>query len=114
MQNLHKASLEVCFKDTPCLTTGEIDQLLVKLPGWQIVYQNEQPQLYREFEFANFTEALAFTNAIGELAEQCNHHPSLTTEWGKVTVIWWTHLISGLHINDFLMAAKCDQNYDER
>jgi 4a-hydroxytetrahydrobiopterin dehydratase len=30
-------------------------------------------------------------------------------EWGKVTVTWWTHVIGGLHKNDFIMAAKCDR-----
>ncbi|PTB84099.1 4a-hydroxytetrahydrobiopterin dehydratase, partial [Pseudidiomarina aestuarii] len=36
------------------------------------------------------------------------HHPTLTTEWGKVTVTWWTHAIHGLHKNDFIMAARTD------
>jgi 4a-hydroxytetrahydrobiopterin dehydratase len=30
------------------------------------------------------------------------------TEWGKVTVSWWTHKIRGLHRNDYIMAAKTD------
>jgi 4a-hydroxytetrahydrobiopterin dehydratase len=33
------------------------------------------------------------------------------TEWGKVTVTWWTHKIRGLHHNDFIMAAKTDGLY---
>jgi 4a-hydroxytetrahydrobiopterin dehydratase len=33
------------------------------------------------------------------------------TEWGKVTVTWFTHSISGLHHNDFVMAAKTSQAY---
>ena len=28
--------------------------------------------------------------------------------WGRVTVTWWTHVLSGLHINDFIMAAKTE------
>jgi 4a-hydroxytetrahydrobiopterin dehydratase len=31
------------------------------------------------------------------------------TEWGKVTVTWWTHKIGGLHQNDFIMAARTDE-----
>ncbi|MED6332186.1 MAG: 4a-hydroxytetrahydrobiopterin dehydratase, partial [Pseudomonadota bacterium] len=27
---------------------------------------------------------------------------------GKVTVCWWTHKINGLHLNDYIMAAKTD------
>jgi 4a-hydroxytetrahydrobiopterin dehydratase len=33
--------------------------------------------------------------------------------WGKVSVEWWTHNIKGLHENDFIMAAKTDQAYEE-
>ncbi|MDF3015185.1 MAG: pterin-4-alpha-carbinolamine dehydratase, partial [Thermomicrobiales bacterium] len=43
-----------------------------------------------------------------ELAEEEGHHPALLTEWGKVTVSWWSHKIRGLHRNDFIMAAKTD------
>ena len=63
---------------------------------------------------ANFVEALAFTNAIGALAEAAGHHPALTTEWGRVTVGWWTHAIGGLHRNDFVMAAKTAERYAGR
>ena len=67
------------------------------------------PKLARTFRFGNFGEALAFTAAVGELAEQEGHHPRIVTEWGRVAVTWWTHKIRGLHRNDFIMAAKTDQ-----
>src|SRR5262249_37265726 len=66
------------------------------------------PQLERVFHFPSFADALAFTNQIGTLAEAEGHHPALLTEWGRVTVTWWTHKIRGLHRNDFIMAAKTD------
>ena len=53
--------------------------------------------------------ALAFTNRVGEIAEEEGHHPALLTEWGRVTVTWWTHKIRNLHVNDFVMAAKTDR-----
>src|SRR5260370_1019198 len=43
---------------------------------------------------------------VGALAEEEGQHPALPTEWGRVTVTWWTHKIRGLHRNDFIMAAK--------
>ena len=67
--------------------------------------------LERVFKWKNFVQALAFTNRVGELAEEEGHHPALLTEWGKVTVTWWTHKIKGLHRNDFIMAARTDQLY---
>jgi 4a-hydroxytetrahydrobiopterin dehydratase len=63
------------------------------------------------FRFATFADALQFTNVVGKLAEAEGHHPTLLTEWGKVTVTWWTHKIRGLHRNDFIMAAKTDALY---
>ncbi len=61
------------------------------------------------FKFKNFVQSLEFTNQVGALAEAEGHHPALLTEWGRVTVTWWTHKIKGLHRNDFIMAAKTDQ-----
>ena len=52
-------------------------------------------RLERSFNFKNFSEALSWTNKVGELAEAEDHHPALLTEWGKVTVTWWTHKIRG-------------------
>ncbi|HSE95394.1 MAG TPA: 4a-hydroxytetrahydrobiopterin dehydratase, partial [Methylomirabilota bacterium] len=59
--------------------------------------------------FPTFVAALDFTNRVGALAEAEGHHPALLTEWGRVTVSWWTHAIRGLHRNDFVMAAKTDR-----
>jgi hypothetical protein len=49
--------------------------------------------LERKYIFKNFREALEFTNKVGELAEEQDHHPMIQTEWGRVTVTWWTHAI---------------------
>ncbi|MEZ4484433.1 MAG: 4a-hydroxytetrahydrobiopterin dehydratase [Syntrophotaleaceae bacterium] len=51
--------------------------------------------LSRSFKFGNFAEALNFTNRVGELAEAEGHHPQIITEWGKVTVQWYTRKIKG-------------------
>lgn len=54
-------------------------------------------QLERVYKFKNFKQAIAFTNKVGDMAEDEGHHPGLLTEWGKVTVTWWSHSIKGLH-----------------
>ncbi|GIT24315.1 MAG: hypothetical protein CM1200mP41_03590 [Gammaproteobacteria bacterium] len=68
-------------------------------------------QISRIYAFDNFVDAIAFTNRIGDLAETEGHHPALLTEWGRVTVRWWTHKIRGLHRNDLIMGAKSDALY---
>jgi len=65
-------------------------------------------RLERVFRFEDFAEAMAFTEKVAGIAESEGHHPALLTEWGRVTVTWWTHKIRGLHKNDFIMAAKTD------
>jgi 4a-hydroxytetrahydrobiopterin dehydratase len=81
------------------------------VPEWQVREVGQVKRLERVFKLKDFVEALAFTNKIGTLAEAEGHHPLIVTEYGRVTVNWWTHKIQGLHQNDFIMAAKTDKLY---
>ncbi len=74
--------------------------------GWQVVNEHH---LEKEYRFKNFREALAFTNRVGELAEQQGHHPDINLAWGKVKLTIWTHKIDGLTESDFVFAAKADK-----
>ena len=60
------------------------------------------------FVFLNYDDSRNFLNKVADLAEEEDHHPELTLEWGKVTVLWWSHKIKGLHKNDFICASKTD------
>src|ERR687896_521338 len=88
------------------VTPEEIAALHPQVAEWDLVEVDGVSRLRRDFEFPDFAAALAFTNLVGALAEAEGHHPALLTEWGRVTVSWWTHKIRGLHRNDFVMAAK--------
>jgi len=109
MNSLVEMKCVPCRGGEPTVTDEEMEQLKPKVPDWQIIDRNGVNQLERVFKFKNFAQALAFTNKVGEIAEEEQHHPVLKTEWGKVTVTWWTHKIGGLHRNDFIMAAKTDK-----
>ncbi|BAZ48342.1 transcriptional coactivator/pterin dehydratase [Nostoc sp. NIES-4103] len=109
MTELAQNKCTACHKDAPRVTEDEIAELKPQIPDWKIVEQDEVSRLERIYKFADFQTALAFTQRVGEEAEKEGHHPALLTEWGKVTVTWWTHAIKGLHRNDFIMAAKTDQ-----
>src|SRR5262245_46720830 len=95
-----------CRRDSPRVTEAEIAELRGQVPDWQMVEREGIVRLEKVFHFPTFVDALAFTNRVGALAEEQGHHPALLTEWGRVTVTWWTHKIRGLHRNDFVMAAK--------
>ncbi|QEY25493.1 4a-hydroxytetrahydrobiopterin dehydratase [Neisseria zalophi] len=108
MNDLAKQACEACRADAPKVSDEELAQLMKLIPEWQPVVVDGVLQLQRHFKFKNFKQAMAFTNRLADLAEEEGHHPGILTEWGKVTVTWWSHSIKGLHRNDFIMAAKTD------
>lgn len=111
MSELAKEACEACRADAPKVSDAELADLIKEIPEWSAPVVDGVLQLQREYSFKNFKDALAFTNKVGALAEEVGHHPGLLTEWGKVTVSWWTHKIKGLHRNDFILAARTDQLY---
>ena len=109
MTDLAREKCVACRRDSPRATDAEIAELSPAIPDWTMLELEGVPRLQRVYKFPDFAQALAFTNQVGELAESEGHHPAITTEWGRVTVAWWTHKIRGLHRNDFVMAAKTDR-----
>lgn len=109
MMALENQVCEACKIGSPKATTAEIASFMRQIPDWEIIEVDGIAQLSRTFEWADFQAALAFTNRIGAIAEKARHHPAILTEWGRVTVRWWTHKIKGLHVNDFIMAARTDR-----
>ena len=97
-----------CSGKVPPVSEAEVVELKPQIPDWDIISVEGVSQLQRVYNFIDFKTALDFTNRVGEIAEAEQHHPALLTEWGKVTVTWWTHALKGLHRNDFIMAAKTD------
>ena len=107
MAELSREKCEACRAGAPAVADSEIAVLGMQVPEWKLLNEDER-KLQRVFRFKNFADAIAFTVRVGELAESESHHPAILTEWGRVTVTWWTHAIRGLHRNDFIMAAKTD------
>ena len=97
-----------CRGGDPSLTEAEIAELLPQVPEWQLVERDDIPRLQRIFKFKNYAQSLDFTNKVAAIAEEQDHHPLIVLEWGRVMVQWWTHVVKGLHKNDFIMAAKTD------
>ncbi len=81
----------------------ELHQQLEK--NWKVI---DEHHLEKEYFFKNFREALAFTNGVGVIAEEEGHHPDVFLAYGKVKIQLWTHKINGLSENDFILAAKIE------
>ena len=111
MPELSQQTCEACRADAPRISDADLKTLMPKIPDWGVVVVDEIMRLNREFSFKNFEQAMAFSNRVGDIAEAAGHHPAILTEWGKVTVTWWTHKIKGLHKNDLIMAARTDTLY---
>ena len=109
MTQLSEERCVACRADSPHVTDEEVAELKPLVPDWNLTVEEGVRRLECTYRFRNFAQALAFTNAVGGLAEAEGHHPRLVTEWGSVSVTWWTHKIRDLHRNDFIMASKTDR-----
>ena len=109
MSELSQLKCVACRGGDPALTESEIAELMPHVLQWQLVTQDNILRLQCVFKLKNYAEALEFTNKIAALAEAEDHHPLIVLEWGRVTIQWWTHVVKGLHKNDFIMAAKTDE-----
>ena len=91
----------------------ELRTLLKQVPDWEIGHSHEDNLFFlvRTFTFDSYEKGVEFHNAIAKAAEEEQHHPELITSYQRITVKWWTHSVGGLHLNDFVMAAKCDEIY---
>ena len=111
MVELSKQDCEACRAGAPLISDEDLRRLMPEIPDWQVIVVDGVMQLAREFSFGDFAQAMEFSNRVGDLAESENHHPAILTEWGKVTITWWSHKIRGLHRNDLILAARTDQVY---
>jgi 4a-hydroxytetrahydrobiopterin dehydratase len=111
MDALADRDIVLCKKGTPPLTETEYAPLLAELPGWDIERVDGVERLQRTFVFADPSDATAFSRFLSAAADEADHHPFLLREQNRLTIIWWTHSIKGLHLNDFIMAARCDEAF---
>lgn len=106
MSGLSKETCVPCRGGVPPLAGEELEALTRELGGGWLVA--DEHHLTKQYSFPDFAAALAFTNRIGEIAEEQGHHPDIHLAWGSVGVEIWTHKIDGLTRSDFILAAKID------
>lgn len=100
-----------CKGDVPPLKGDDLKELEEQLhDDWDLV---DEHHLERLFTFADFRQALDFTDRVGEMAEEQDHHPEIYLTWGKVKLKIYTHKIDGLTESDFVWAAKADRIYED-
>ena len=64
------------------MSNEEIDLFYSQLKKqWSVAEKDGIKRLEKSFKFKDFAVALAFTNRVGEVAEEEGHHPDILTEW---------------------------------
>ena len=84
------------------------EEIKILAIDWQI---ESNKFIKRVYKFPDFKKGLSFVKAIGQIAEEENHHPDIHLSWGKVVVKTTTHSVKGLSKNDFSLAEKFDAEY---
>jgi 4a-hydroxytetrahydrobiopterin dehydratase len=110
----HGERLHPARVGSPRLEGAELAALAAEIPEWRVVAEDGVERLERTFRMPSYRAGLGFTLAVGRLAEAADHHPAILTEFGRVTVRWWTWTVRGLHRNDIVMAAKTDYLFKAR
>jgi len=108
VSDLASNTCEACRIDAPLVSDDEVSILINEIEGWDVIDDGVK-KLKKEFSFSNYSDSVDFSNKVADMAGKEDHHPQIILEWGKVTVIWWSHKIKGLHKNDFICAAKTNK-----
>src|SRR3990167_1111364 len=96
-----------CEGGTAPLTKDEAEIFMKQVSGWTL--SENAKNINKKFAFKNFKEALNFVNKVGDIAESEGHHPDIhLTDYKFVKIDLSTHAIGGLSQNDFILAAKID------
>ncbi len=87
------------------MNLDEVTKLMKDLNNWAL----ESNTIVKEFEFANFVEAIDFVNKVKDVAEKNEHHPDIIIRYNRVLLTLTTHSAHGLTEKDFAVAAEIDK-----
>ena len=108
MNDLISKKCVPCEGGMPAFPDIVIKEYLKHAPGWEGIFEIPR-KIFRAFKFKNFVEAMQFVNKVAEIAENEQHHPDIFISYNKVRIELWTHAISGLSENDFILAVKINR-----
>lgn len=106
MGALREQHCEPVAKGTPPLDEAQLHANLKEIPKWSLT--SSHAAIHREFHFRNYYDTMAFVNAVAWVAHQQNHHPDLEVSYNRCKIVYTTHSVGGLSINDFICAAHID------
>lgn len=109
MTDFKTLKCEKVTTESVALGEAEVNEYLPRVKNWHLV---EGRKLRREFKLHDFIDSIHFAHRVAEAAAQQEHYPTVLINSRHVTLTWWTPVLDGLHTNDFIMAARINEIYD--
>jgi 4a-hydroxytetrahydrobiopterin dehydratase len=95
------------FTKGGCMTTSFNPEQAIE--AFHAPWRLQANALEVEWVFKDFAQAMAFMNAVAEVAERMNHHPDWSNVYNRVRVRLTTHDAGGLTALDFALAQAMDE-----
>jgi 4a-hydroxytetrahydrobiopterin dehydratase len=89
---------------TKRLSEAQIEEQLATLDGWI----RDGDAILKQYTLGGFPDAIAFVTRLAFDAEAADHHPEITINYKRVTLIFTTHSEGGLTQKDFDGARAVD------
>ena len=75
--------------------------------------KDNQGKLTKTFSFKNYRQSFGFVSQIVLLAEKKNHHPTITLDFGSVTIALISNDVNEITEEDIDLAKQIDKIYDQ-
>ena len=89
----------------PGLSHEEIEKALADLPGWRY----ERGEIFKQFKFATFMDAIAFIDRVADRADELDHHPDLENHYNRVRIGLHTWNEDAVTAKDVALAHQIEQ-----
>jgi 4a-hydroxytetrahydrobiopterin dehydratase len=90
------------------LSDEEIKAALADLPGWQL----KAGEIFKQFKFSTFMDAIAFIDRVADRADELDHHPDLENHYNRVRVGLHTWTEDAVTEKDLALAHQIEQVVD--
>jgi 4a-hydroxytetrahydrobiopterin dehydratase len=95
------------------LIPEELKICVAALGDWKFTHGDSR--IRRDWELKDFKSAIAWINAVAEVAEAEQHHPDVHLEgYRRVWIEIFTHSTGGITERDIRLAAKIDEIWRSR
>jgi 4a-hydroxytetrahydrobiopterin dehydratase len=86
------------------MSEDEVRAALGDLPGWRF----ENGEIFKQYKFPTFMEAIAFIDRLADAADEAHHHPDLENHYNRVRVALHTWDASAVTEKDIALAHRIE------